>query len=948
MGGYLLRNSASRWSLALMIGATSFPVAAQAETTEANQAPDAAQPLPPADMASQEQPRHSDADIVVTGTRLTSGLTTPTPVTVASVQQLQAANPGLLGNALAQLPEFRNSTTASSGTMSARRENGSNFLNLRGLGVERTLVLLDGRRFVASSSTGVPNVDLFPQDLVQRVDIVTGGASAAYGSDAVAGVVNFILDKTFTGVRANGRLGISKYGDDAMRQVSLTAGTPLNGGQGHILFNAEYFKRDGIQPNSGRTLVDGFYGIANSGVASPSRIVTRPYYYQMTNGGLITSGPFANMRFLPGGTLAPFDPGTNRNATQQVGGDGVGLPFDQSAGIERYAFFSRAQHQLGSATLFAELSYAQSTSTFRSIPPQQGLTPTAFTIFSENAFLPDAIASALAPGASFTMKRVSADFGRATTNTRNRTARAIIGLDWDLGAGWKVNAYAMHGDNRYRNLIGNNVIRRNLYAAADAVIDPVSNRIVCRSTLLGFDPGCVPINLFGEGAPSADALNYVLGTSIAHFHTKEDVASATISGAPFDLPGGAFDVAAGIEYRRESGRNRVDPLTAAVNDATGVRGFPASLLNGVPGGLEYNNTQAFHGKYDIKEAFVEFNAPLLNAMPFVHLLSVNGAARVIDYSTAGTVLTWKAGVSYEPFADLRFRATRSRDIRAANLAELFTSGQTAITVVNYQGVSTPAIGLRSGNPALKPEKADTLTAGAIYRPGFIPGLGISVDYYHIKLKDAIQELTNQQTIDFCANGSSVACANITFDSSGQLTLLTPLLNLASVVTSGVDFEMTYRRRVGETDITLRGLVGYLAKQVTTVPGGAGPVDRAGDIGVAGLPKWTGSVSATIEHGSFTAIVQERYISGGKIDGTLTPAQLADNHVGAIFYTDLTLRNRFQASASRELELSLSINNLFNRNPRVVPAAPFGNYRSTNPAVYDIIGRYISVGARILF
>ena len=888
----------------------------------------------------------SNAEIVVTGTRLRSGLTTPTPVTVSSAEQLRASNPGLLGQAVAELPEFRASTSAASATQSPQRENGASFLNLRGLGAQRTLVLLDGRRFVSSSSSGIPDVNLFPQDLVQRVDIVTGGASAAYGSDAVAGVVNFVPDKTFTGIRLTTEGGVSQYHDDGLKSAALTAGKSFADGEGHFIASAEYFRQDGIQSDSGRRIVDARYGLASSGVASPSQIIAAPLNFQITYGGLVTNGPLANMRFLPGGELAPYSFGTNQSPGLQVGGDGASAPFDPIAAIERYTAFSRVQYRMNNLTFYAEGSYAQSTTQYNLIYPQQGLTATSFTIYNGNAFLPADAAAELGATPSFTLKRLSRDFGSVHVATRSRTYRAIGGLDWDIGSGWKASAYYMHGQNDYRNTISNDVIRRNLYAAADAVINPATGQIACRSALAGLDPGCVPIDLFGEGAPSSAALNYVLGKSVGNLRLKEDVASAIINGSPFSLPAGPFDIAAGTEYRREAGAQTDDAITTSVVNATGVRGVPASLTNGVPGAFEYNNAQPFAGHYDIKEGFLEVNAPILKDMTLARSLSLNGAIRVIDYSTAGTVFTWKAGASYEPFADLRFRVTRSRDIRAANLAERFTGLQAAPSLVTYHGVSTPVLGLRSGNPNLKPEKADTLTVGAVYRPSFLPGVGISVDYYNIDLKDAIQQLTNQQTADFCANGSTAACSEISVDPSGQLNIATPTLNLASIKNRGVDFEFDYSGHIGTTAVGIRGLAGYLAKQLTRVAGGGAPIDRAGDVGVSGLPHWTGSVQLTASKGHFSGFVQERIVGGGKIDNTLTPAQLADNHVGAVFYTDVTIKQRFSTGTQHSLDLFVTVNNLFARNPPIAPTSPFGVYRSTNPSVYDIVGRFITVGAKV--
>ena len=887
---------------------------------------------------------NADAAIVVTGTRLNSAATAPTPVIATSAEQLQNTSPKLLSDALTQMPAFRNSSTGSSNTVSASRDGGASFLNLRGLGKERTLVLLDGRRFVANSIFGVPDVNLIPQDLVQRVEVVTGGASATYGSDAVAGVVNFILDKKFTGLRAGAQAGISTYGDGGLRKLTLTAGTPL-GSSGNIVASVEYFEQDRIGIGAGRRVMEEDWAIAPTGLASPRLTVAGPIGILASRGGSIVSGPLAGNQFLPGGVLAPYNFGTNRTATSQIGGDAANLDTGISYGYQRKTAFLRPQFELGDLTVYAEGLVAESKSVADLANSFNGLTPTAFTIFRDNAFLP-ATAQALMDKAgvtSFPMTRVSPELPQRIS-TKSTTYRFVVGADWNVNNNWKVSAYYMHGENDYTSDT-HTTLRRNLFAAVDAVVNPANGQIVCRSTLAGLDPGCVPLNLFGVGAPSNAAVSYVQGDAIATMKLKEDVASLSATGTLFRLPAGDVNVAVGGEYRREAAKVVKDPFQDATMDGTGLRGVPPSLLaGGVNSYYLLSSFPGLVGKYDIREGFGEIQVPLLKDAPFVHSLSVNGAIRYVDYSTVGPVTTWKLGASWEPFADLRFRVTRSRDIRAGNLGELFTPSFETIASVVYQGVSQSARLLRSGNPNLTPEKANTLTVGAVYRPSWLPGFTATVDYYDIKIRDGITQPATQDLINACAAGSATACANVLPQPGGATIIIkAPYLNLASARARGVDGELSYRGPLGGGVLSVRALISYLDENSTQIPGAA-KIDRAGDVGVGGLPHWSGNLQVGYETGALSLFAQERYIGGGKLDTTLEGA-LDNNRVEAVYYTDLTARVRIP-SAHNTFEIFGTVNNLFNRKPPIAPSAPFGIYYSTNRALYDLIGRYMSVGVRV--
>ncbi|MES1985915.1 MAG: TonB-dependent receptor [Pseudomonadota bacterium] len=943
-----------RFSNALLSGVSAFvflalPTDVLAETLFQPIKADATLPTEQ-EIPSSEAQSNANGEIVVTGTRLRSGMTAPTPLVVVSADQLRTASPQQVSDALNQLPMFKGSSSPSNGTGSSSRDNGGSFLNLRGLGKERTLVLIDGRRMVAATSGGATDISLIPQDLIRSVDIVTGGASAAYGSDAVAGVVNFRLDTKFKGVRLNVQKGLSKYADAATTRAALTGGASFGGG-GHIVASLEYYQSDGLgRDPTGRPISDFPYGQGPTGLASPTRTIVYPSLYTAAAGGLINTGPLAGNRFLPDGTVTPYNFGTNRTNLMQAGGDGFVFQSSLMASVKRYSAFTHADFDLGDVKVFGEALFSQADIGYPYLPNQQAsVFNNAATIFRGNPYVNPAIESALFGNAgSITVSNIAGSTPFMTIDTRSRTYRFVGGFDWDIGSGWSVSAYGMHGENRYKVLnrdVGN---IRNLFASLDAVRDPVSGKIVCRSTLSGFDPGCVPFNILGGNPISPEARAWAFGTSELDFRLKQDVASLSVRGPAVTLPAGAVDVAAGVEYRREDARQMIDGLSASVVSTAGLRGLPANYSRGFPGGWVFSAPAAFQGSYNVLEGFAEASVPIFKDSPFGYLLSLNGAIRLIRYSTVGTVTTWKAGATYEPFADLRLRGTVSRDIRAANIGELFSGRQLLQASVTYLGVQRSGLAIRSGNRDLLPEKADTLTAGVVYRPSWLPGLGVSVDYYRIKVRDAMAQLSATQTGDLCTLGAQYACDLISLDVNNQVTVLTPTLNLASLRTSGVDVEVDYSRELGPGNLQVKALVSYLHDLQTQLPNSP-VINRAGDLGVQGAPKWQGYMSISYKsNGGLSVGMQERYIGSGLIDATLAPTVLGDaNKVPATWYTDISLSQEVAGGVGR-MKLYATVNNLFNQQPRITPVATTGPYRSTNSQLYDILGRYYAIGATLSF
>lgn len=886
------------------------------------------------------------ADIVVTGSRLKTGFAAPTPITITSSEQLRDASPNLISDGLNQLPAFKNSSRSATAGPSGVRANGAALLNLRGLEPQRTLVLLDGRRVVASSAGGSPDVNLFPQDLVSRVEVVTGGASAVYGSDAVAGVVNFILDKDFTGLRLSGQSGVSTFGDGGSNKLSATGGLSFADGRGHVIATMEYVTQDEIKPINGREWSQQGYAIISNPSGPPSRLIAPTRGSNSSTGGLIVGGPLGGTQFLAGGVSAPFQFGTAVTATTMIGGDGPVSVLGLAAGLERWSNFGRVSFEVTpKLSIFAEGAYAKSTSAY-DITPNSATGALAYTIYNDNAYLPANIRSQMQTLGitSFRMGRTNTDNPYIRADSTSETFRAAVGFTYDATPDLSFEGYYSHGTNEYTVLTSNNPVYRRRYAAADAVLDPATNRIVCRSTLAGFDPGCVPTNIFGPGSSSPESINYVLQTAHQFLTLKQDVASLLARGSPFSTGAGKVNVVAGFEFRKEQANQTSDEIASTAISATGVRGMPAGVIGQV-GGYQLSSNQPFTGGYDIKEGFLEVDLPLLADAGFFHLLSLNGAIRYIDYSTVGGLTTWKVGAVWEPFADLRFRGTRSRDIRAANVSELYTPPVGTQGTVIYNGTSTFYLGKRSGNPLLEPEIADTTTLGVVYRPSWFPGFNASVDYFDINVKGAISQLTAQQTVDQCAAGNAAVCAQLSFKGT-QLIIDGPSLNLSQIKMRGVDVELSYTTAIGSGRLSLRALGSYLDKFETQTPGSA-PVDRAGDISVGGTPHFTATFSALYAADIGQIYLQERFIGSGNVDNTFTPAIIADNHVPAVWYTDLTLRANITQSSDK-LQVFLTVNNLFNKQPPIVPSIPYGGYRATNFSLYDVVGRYVTFGVSAKF
>jgi iron complex outermembrane receptor protein len=914
-----------------------------------------------AQTAAATQPAEPSAtaleEVVVTGTRLqTSGFQAPTPVTVSTADQLRAQAPGNLADGLNQLPVFNGSTKtyqATGGGLAAGTA-GQNILNLRSLGGNRALVLLDGRRMVGTNETGSVDINMLPQNLVQRVDVVTGGASAAYGSDAVAGVVNFVLDTKFQGLKFEIQGGESTYGDSKSFLTSIAVGHQFLDGRLRVIASSEFSRQGGIGAgeHSGRGWYDNAAGqIPNPAGGSPAVLVV-PHLVSAIGsyGGLISSGPLKGTQFGVGGASTPFLYGPIVGSVFMSGGDPLaGNPANSlSPNQNRQTNFAYAEFDVtDNLTAFVDGLYGRShVQNDGSLNFGTGAAA-QLNIFRDNAYLPADILARMVTAnvQSIPLGRYYTEFGPVRNESLVYVHRISAGLKGKILGNWAWDASVSRGESRQK-LAKNNVPNlRNYFAASDAVRN-AAGQIVCRSTLSGFDPGCVPMNPFGVGSVSQAAADYIMGDSFKELSLKQTVAMANLSGDLGDklqFGAGPIAVAVGGEYRKEEAKQTADAVSQQIVSLNGLRtGVAPTSINNRLGPFQFYNPQPYQGSYNIKEYYGEVGVPLLKDLPFVQMLDLSLAARHATYSQSGGVTTWKYGANWQVNNDLRFRATRSRDIRGPGALELFnTQTQTNQTIV-YKGQTTQNVNLTSGNPDLKPERALTETYGVVYRPSYFPGFQVSLDRYTIDITDAIGNLSAQQTADQCTAGNAEACGQIDVQSNGTLIIHLRPLNLSTEKNAGYDFESAYSTSVLGGGLTLRALVNHTTDAYRIVPG----TGKVQSLGSPGQPKWRGTLSAQYTRDQWSVFLTENVIGKAKIDPTkVEGVDTNDNSLPALVYTNLTARYKFDAWSVKGMEAFASITNLFNQDPPVSGGNPT-SYNTPAAFAYDTMGRYFTVGLRV--
>jgi iron complex outermembrane receptor protein len=971
------------WAGGTLLAALALPAAGQ--TAPAEQTPPAGEL---ATAQTEAAAPEAGADVVVTGSRvLRSGFEAPTPLTVLSQEEIQNGSPSNnIADFVNQLPALAGSTRPANSRLNlSSGQAGINALNLRNLGETRTLVLLDGRRSVASTITGLVDVNTIPQALVKSVEVVTGGASAAYGSDAVAGVVNFVLDKEYEGIKVSADSGVTDKGDGYNYSLAVTGGLSFAGGRGHLVVSAELAHRDGIFQVDRDWNATGYVRIQDPNWTATS---TTPQFLirrqvgavNSTPGGIVTasSGGTANRLrgyyFGAGGTVQRYNygaltfpaPGGSAAPTLTQGGDWQVNDTGRRIGLDpeddRHGVFARAGFEVADGVeLFAEGSYNRQRVFFNAGPNLS----TGITYQRDNAFLQNTLGPALLSGINtVTIATSSADLPFRAVDNRREVQRYVIGAEgkteaFGRPATW--NVYGQYGRAELREQLRNVMNLARMNAATDAVF--AGGTIACRvntdANPANDAPGCVPLNRLGVGVADPAAVRFVLGDPYRDETVEQWVTGANVAFNPFATWAGDVSLALGAEYRREK-----------------ITGFvpaefqPVVTQTSTANAWSVGNYLPTNGSYDVKEAYLETVVPLGLG------LELNGAARATRYSTAGYVTTWKTGATWRPVEDIRFRVTRSRDIRAPNLNELFQAGAANSDSVRNpaytsDGANGPASfgysATATGNLNLRPEKADSWNAGVVLTPRWVPGFNLSVDYFRIDVDDAISSFSAQNIIDLCQQGQQQFCGAFAQDpvrstpTQPYLLFRTQPFNAARQLVRGVDIDASYRVALDSLGVstpgalTLRGVATrYIDNLLDTGVPGQVVLDSVGvNGGQTSTPTWLYRVSVGYDGPGFSITGIGRGVSSGRYAANGIECQTScplsttqfptydDNHVSGLFYADLNLTAKV-SMADAEAQLFVNVTNVFDRWPLLLPETGL----AANSTYSDLLGRAFRFGIRM--
>lgn len=869
---------------AAVLALASIATPAAAQTTE----PQDTAAVPQADQAEQ-----SDAPIVVTGSRIRrSDFSSPNPVVTLGAQTLQDSGTTNLTDFLTGYPALQGSSTSAnnSGDRAGIGYTGLNLLDLRNLGTQRTLTLVDGRRHVA----GVPgsasvDINTIPNDLVDRIEVLTGGASAIYGADGVTGVVNFIMKKDFEGITARAQAGISEQGDAGQRLFSITAGKNFADGRGNIAVAYEYGSEDRLDSKN-RTRFNGsnrigFYRNPNGSGSSPTYVPLNDVRYFDTNreGGIDLDFDGFPDYLVSNGQVVPFDPGTYVPTAYQQGGNATRVADygnDLLPQVDRHVVNALAHFDFSPAfQVFTEAKYART----HSYSLAQPTFDYYLFIPEDNPYIPAALQPLIAAAGNggVLMNRDNFDFGQRGEDITRETYRGVFGVRGDISSHLNYEVSYTYGRTDVTSRYVNDILDDRFYAALDVVQGP--NGPTCRVNLdptwtpdqpyasrdvfspTTFSPGqCVPLNLFGEGVASQAALNWIKTDTTDHARIQQHVASAYLSGdlgGLFSMPGGGnVGFSIGAEYRKEMSSFVADPLAAQ--------------------GLTFTNSLSNDGgKYDVKEIFGELRVPLLTDT-FIHSLEVGGAVRFSDYSSIGSTTTWKVDGTFSPIRDIAFNGTYSKAVRAPNIGELYSGlsqtyefitdpclpqelqfgtqyraancsalltalGANPATYDDSRSTNIPGFG--GGNPNLSEEEATTWTAGVVLQPRFLPGFSVRADWYDIRLKNAINQVSSQQLAELCVDQPTLNnpfCGNITRQNGASATADAGNIigftvipqNVAEFRTAGLDVNLNYTLRTSKLGTFNLSVIGNYLDRLEFI--GTPGADVTDSRGVAGSPKYT--------------------------------------------------------------------------------------------------------------
>lgn len=898
--------------------------------------------------------------ITVTGSRIVrEGAFAPTPVTVITGEELLSTGVTNIGEALNQLPALSNTySLANSGRFIGT--SGLNLLDLRDMGTDRTLVLVDGRRHVSSSS-GTSSVDIntIPSVWVEKVEVITGGASAIYGADAVTGVVNFILKKNVTGLDVSATIGEADEASFNKKRFSISYGSDFAEGKGNVAAAFEYSGQNQLKAFDRDQTSTSFASITNfdrpngddNDPSNPDKILTpNAGHYRISNAGTFNLGT-GWKTFNPDGSMKDVYLGTNFDGGYCADCDYTNLNefVELQPEFNRYNFNVKSNYRFSdNVNGYAEAKYVRSESHDMFQPAFFFFNPVN-TVSIDNAFMQDDMRDLMnQEGVSeVSINRFMTDLGLRLEDDTRETQRYVVGLEGNVFEDWSYDVFATYGQTDLERVNRNNLVYANYQNSLDSIL--VDGVAVCRDEAARAE-GCVPVNIFGNGQASQEARDYINTTSIGNSVIKQTVLGGSMTNsALFDLPAGAVGFSAGVEYRKEESEV-FEPENAD--------------------GTFFNVLGEDKGEFDVKEVFAEVSIPLLSDLPLVKQLDAELAIRFADYSTIGNATTWKAGLSWEVNDDVRVRSTYSEAIRAPNISELFGApsqnffsvddscksseldnlanadirrqncaalGIPANFDSDYDSASLP--GYSGGNRELKAEESTSYTVGAVYNSSLVEGLVFSVDYWNIKIDDAISGIGAQDIIDRCVDSPSGVnneyCALLTRDpTTHEITNINQYsLNIAALEAAGIDFDIGYNFDLlgGEfkTNIIATQLFDRKDYSFQDEP------DVYEDyVGVAGTPEWQANLTLNYTMENWGAMWRTRFIQGVNLY-TDNELELNANPNSLLSYPDYYISDAaISYNFDNGVSLKFGVDNLFDED------LPFGSTGTTaGSAAYDNVGRF---------
>ncbi|MFC0205757.1 TonB-dependent receptor domain-containing protein [Novosphingobium soli] len=922
-------------------------------------AADHAPPAPPQATEPASEP------IVVTGTRIPGEEgRSAMPVRVVRMEQAARAGRTSAYDALVAEPAI-GAGIGLNNAFGQAWDAGVSSISLRGLGTNRSLTLIDGMRRVSGSArSSAVDLTMVPAAMIDRIEIITGGATAIYGADAVTGAVNVITRQHVQGASLSATQGLSDRGDARESTVSAATGTRFAGSRGSLALGGTYARVTPLAyAQRYRTYIRSIANPANTGAGDgiPDQITVedfrqiyfayQPSFYFNGQSYLVENGTPRPARYDQTYYPGQFSYGD--------GGDGRNLrDSDQlRGGIEAFSAMGRLDYDLGDDIAYRGyldfgLSTYRGTASFPRHRDDSRATwfdgAGGSVALLDNPFLPQGLRDfMLANGLDrLAIDRTYGNFPVMQEIHRRRSVTFGHQLEGTLSPTLRWSAFLQYGRTLDRVRTTHVPFASHWLAARDVIVDPQTGQPACRDPEARAD-GCVPLDIFGSAPPSAALTAYVLGTRKESRRNTQGIAGAHVEGRVLDLPHGALQVVLGAERRVETLRTRDDPLAASEYTY---------------GGSGYTVHPDLHASMRAWEIYGEAKAPLLRDLPLAQSLDLEGAYRYSRYSSVGSTGTWKLGGTWSPVAGLLLRAMRSRSVRVPNFGELYevpVSRQAgSITdpceAADYYQSATRSANCRAlgilvplgdikvgpvittqGNPDLTPETSNSFTVGAVLRPASVPGTELTVDLWNIDIRDAITQFDYTTILNLCVDlptTDNLFCGLVRRDpADGRVTAIsTSQVNAARLTARGVDIGLAYRLPLGTGALRIDVKGTYLMRHmVESTPGIA-----TGDVAYAGdweHPRWRGNAMLDLESGRFGATLNLRMLGASRYDISAESAEVFDrNKLAMRLYADASVRWKVAAA----MTATLGIRNLTDLRPPLI----YPVYKDTT--IYDQVGRYI--------